>query len=63
MYNQDFFNRIQMADFFLQMWTMLFAEDSVTNTQLLEELQKQNRDYLEKIVEQNNKILEYLSNE
>lgn len=62
MYDQNFFNRIQLSEFILQIFTMLWAADDITNTRLLEELQKQNNDYLEKIIEQNNRILEYLSN-
>lgn len=61
--NQDFFNRIQISEFILQIMTLLWASEDVTNTRLLEEFQKQNDEYLKKIIEQNNKILEYLSND
>ena len=59
--NQDFFNRIQLSEFFLQILTMIWAMDDVTNVQLLEELQTQNSEYLEKIIEQNNEILKKLA--
>lgn len=61
MYNQDFFNRVQWTEFILQLATLLWASEDVTNNQLLEELQKQNNDYLETIIEQNNQILEKLA--
>ena len=59
--NQDFFNRIQLSEFILQLWTMLWAMDDVTNSQLLEELQRQNNDYLETIIKQNEEILSKLA--
>lgn len=62
MLNQEFYNRIQLSEFILQIMTLIWATEDVTNTRLLEELQRQNKDYLEKIVEQNKRILEYLSN-
>lgn len=61
MYDQDFFNRIQLSEFFLQILTMIWAMDDVTNTGLLEELQKQNEEYLKTIIEQNNEILKKLA--
>ena len=59
--NQDFFNRIQLSEFILQLWTMLWAMDDVTNSRLLEELQRQNNDYLTTIIKQNEEILSKLA--
>lgn len=59
--NQEFFNRIQLSEFILQIMTLIWASEDVTNTRLLEELQRQNNNYLEKIIEQNNQILEKLA--
>lgn len=59
--NQDFFNRIQLSEFILQLWTMLWAMDDVTNSRLLEEIQRQNNDYLETIIKQNEEILSKLA--
>lgn len=61
MYNQDFFNRVQWSEFILQIMTLIWASEDATNNQLLEELQRQNKDYLKKIIEQNNQILEKLA--
>lgn len=61
MYNQDFFNRIQASEFILQILTLIWASEDVTNTRLLDELQRQNKEYLEKIIEQNNEILKKLA--
>lgn len=59
--NQDFFNRVQWSEFILQIMTLIWASEDVTNNRLLEELQKQNNDYLEQIIEQNNEILKKLA--
>ena len=61
MYNQEFFNRVQISEFILQLLTLIFASEDATNNQILEELQRQNKEYLEKIIEQNNQILEKLA--
>ena len=58
---QDFFNRVQWSEFILQIMTLIWASDDVTNNRLLEELQRQNNDYLETIIEQNNEILKKLA--
>ena len=60
--DQSFYDRMQTIEFVLQILTLMWASEDVTNNALYEELQKQDREYLQKIIEQNNKILEYLSN-
>ena len=59
--NQDFYNRITIFDTFLQLLTMAMVAEDATNNDLMEELQKQDREYLEKIMENQNKILSILS--
>lgn len=59
--DQSFYDRMQTLEFVLQILTLMWASEDVTNNALYEELQKQDREYLQKIIEQNNKILEYLS--
>lgn len=61
MRDQQYYDRIQIAEFVLQLMTLIWASEDVTNTALYKELQRQNKEYLETIIEQNNKILEYLS--
>lgn len=61
MYNQEFFNRIQISELILQLMTLIWASEDVSNNKLMEELQRQNKEYLEKIIEQNNQILEEIA--
>ena len=58
----SFYDRMQTLEFVLQILTLMWASEDVTNNALYEELQKQDREYLQRIIEQNNEILEYLSN-
>ena len=58
---QSFYDRMQTLEFVLQILTLMWASEDVTNNALYEELQKQDREYLQTIIDQNNKILEYLS--
>lgn len=60
--DQSFYDRMQTLEFVLQILTLMWASEDVTNNALYEELQKQDREYLQKIIEQNNEILKYLSN-
>lgn len=62
MRSQDFYDRVQILEFLLQLMTLDWATKDASNNQLMEELQKQDREYLETIIKQNNKIIEYLSN-
>lgn len=59
---QSFYDRMQTLEFVLQILTLMWASEDVTNNALYEELQKQDREYLQRIIEQNNEILKYLSN-
>ena len=59
--DQSFYDRMQTLEFVLQILTLMWASEDVTNNALYEELQKQDREYLQKIIEQNNEILKYLS--
>lgn len=61
MRDQQFYDRIQVSEFVLQIMTLIWAMNDVPNNNLMEELRKQNKEYLERIVEQNNEILKYLS--
>ena len=47
---------------FLQIYDLLLNLNQVSNDILLQELQKQDKEYLSKIVEQNNKIIKLLEN-
>lgn len=59
--NQEFYNRLQVSEFLLQLMTLLWASEDVSNNKLLEELQRQNNDYLENIIKQNEEILQKLA--
>lgn len=47
---------------FLQIYDLLLNLNQVSNDILLQELQKQDKEYLSKIIEQNNKIIKLLQN-
>ncbi len=59
--NQDFYNRITISDFLLQLITMYWVMQDASNNDLMQELQKQDREYLDKIIENQKKILSILS--
>ncbi len=59
--NQDFYNRITISDFLLQLITMYWVVQDASNNDLMEELQKQDREYLHTIIENQNRILRILS--
>lgn len=61
MYNQDFFNRLTFSDFLMQFITMLWVMEDASNNDLMQELQKQNKEYLEKIISNQNEIMSILS--
>lgn len=60
--NQDFYNRITISDFLLQLITMYWVVQDASNNDLMQELQKQDREYLDKIIENQKKILAILEN-
>ena len=59
--NQDYYNRLTVLDTLLQIITMVMVSNDATNNDLMEELQKQDREYLEQILENQKKILSILS--
>ncbi len=59
--NQDFYNRITISDFLLQLITMYWVVQDASNNDLMQELQRQDREYLDKIIENQKKILSILS--
>ncbi len=58
--NQDYFNRLTVLDTLLQVITMVMVSNDATNNDLMNELQRQNREYLQQILENQKEILEYL---
>lgn len=47
---------------FAQIYSLLLNLNQTSNDTILQELQRQNREYLERIIEQNNKIIKLLEN-
>lgn len=60
MRNQQLFNNLQIYDTVLQLMTFLWAAEDASNTDIIEELQRQNSKYLETIIKQNKEILRIL---
>lgn len=60
-HNDQFFDSLTIATTILQLLTIMIAGNDSTNNDLMQELQKQDRDYLERIIEQNNLIIEKLA--
>ncbi len=58
--NQDYFNRLTVLDTLLQVITMVMVSNDATNNDLMNELQKQNKEYLEQILEKQEEILKLL---
>lgn len=61
MNNQDFFNRLTVSDFFMQLMTMMWVMEDASNNDLMHELQKQNKEYLERILENQKEIISKLA--
>lgn len=61
MINQDFYNRITVSDFLLQIITMMWVQEDATNNDLMNELQKQDREYFKTIIQNQEKILDRLA--
>ena len=57
MNNKDFINKLGLI---LQALSLEILFKDFNNTDLMQELQKQDKEYLEKIIEQNNEILKIL---
>lgn len=61
MLNQEFYNRMNISSFLLEIMTVFMVMADATNNDLMEELQKQDREYLEKIIQNQELILEKLA--
>ena len=53
-------NNLDMASLILQVYNLILLMQDFNNTDLMQELQKQDKEYLEKIIKQNNEIIELL---
>lgn len=53
-------NSIDMASLVLQVYNLVLLMQDYNNSDLMQEFQKQNKEYLEKIIEQNDEILSIL---
>ena len=60
-HNDQFYDTLSMATTILQLVTIMITSSDSSNRELMQELQRQDREYLEKIVEQNNLIIEKLA--
>lgn len=56
-------NRLDITSLFLQALSLEILFKDYNNTDLMTELQHQNKDYLERIISQNNEILSILRKE
>ena len=53
-------NRLDLSSLILQIYNLILLMQDFNNTDLMQELQRQDKEYLEKIISQNNEILEIL---
>ena len=53
-------NNLDLTSLILQLYSVILLLQDFNNTDLMHELQKQDKEYLEKIIEQNNEILKIL---
>lgn len=53
-------NNLDMTSLILQLYSVILLIQDYNNTDLMNELQKQDKEYLEKIIEQNNEIIALL---
>lgn len=60
MYQKEEPSRYDLALGFLQVLDVILNVSQVSNDVLLQELQKQDKEYLEKIIEQNEEIIKLL---
>lgn len=59
--NQEFYNRLTVSEFLLQIITMMWVQEDASNNDLMNELQRQDREYLDKIIQNQKLILEKLA--
>ena len=57
---QQFFNNITLSEFFMQYLTLILSMQDYTNTDIVNESQRQNKEYLETIISNQQKILNFL---
>lgn len=57
---QQLFNSITLSEFFMQYLTLILSMQDYTNTDIVNELQRQNKEYLETIISNQQKILNFL---
>jgi len=53
-------NNLDMTSLILQLYSVILLLQDYNNRDLMQELQRQDKEYLEKIIQQNNQILELL---
>lgn len=53
-------NNVDITSLILQVYSLMILMQDYNNSDLMQELQNQDRNYLEKIIEQNDKIIELL---
>ena len=53
-------NKLDLGSFILQLLSLQILFQDYNNSDLMQELQKQDSEYLEKIIEQNNQIIKLL---
>ena len=53
-------NSVDLTSLLLQLYNLILLIQDYNNTDLMQELQKQDSEYLEKIIQQNNEILKIL---
>lgn len=53
-------NNLDLGSFILQLYSVVLLLQDYNNSDLMQELQKQDSNYLEKIIEQNEEILKIL---
>lgn len=61
MLNQEFYNRITISEFLLQLITMMWVQEDATNNDLMNELRKQDTEYFKTIIQNQEKILDRLA--
>lgn len=53
-------NSVDLTSLLLQLYNLILLIQDYNNTDLMQELQRQDSEYLEKIIQQNNEILKIL---
>ena len=53
-------NNLDITSLILQLYSVILLLQDFNNTDLMQELQRQDKEYLEKIIQQNNEIISLL---